>query len=170
MFSCEADKYQATQQNVEFTLIRNFTMDSIDFRDLEESYFIDIPIAFTDSVEKVSGKSYNRDRVNIVNLTKCYFTLNGVTGVEESRRFGFLNSIEMFVEGMAEGEIQTSGLESNNRLYYGAGGNTSFISSLEDNMASVTITVIRSADNTNQLPLTANCEVLLEFNMYVDIK
>ena len=55
MFSCEADKYQATQQNVEFTLIRNFTMDSIDFRDLEESYFIDIPIAFTDSVEKVAG-------------------------------------------------------------------------------------------------------------------
>lgn len=152
----------------EIVLNRTFTMDSTDFRDLEESYFLDIPIPFTDSVEKLSGKSFEKSIISAANMTKCYLDISGTTGEAATNRFTFLNSLELFVEGMVQEETYTSNLGESTRLIFGNGGKTTFQQTLADNIATVAITVVRSSDNPEYLPLTVTCALMIEFDVWVE--
>lgn len=167
--ACEGGVYNDPDSvHFEIVLTRTFTMDSTDFRDLEESYFLDIPIPFTDSVEMISGTSFEKSIISAAHMTKCYLDISGTTGEVATNRFTFLNSLKLFVEGMVEEESYTSNLGESTQLVFGNGGKTTFQQTLADNVASVAITVVRSPDNPEYLPLTVTCKLMIEFDVWVE--
>jgi len=164
LFSCceDDDPYESFKVSTSTT----FTMDSVDFRDdLSETYSLDIPIDYAQPVrDHVTGR-VNNDLIT-VHLTKCYLTLTGTTGNEETYSFGFLNMVELFVEGMNQAESLT-GSALTNRLIYGQGGANKYELALGDNIVSCAVTVVRSEDNPVYLPMTANCELFMEFSVII---
>ena len=127
---------------------------------------LEIAVPFTDTVEKLSGKNYNAKNVELVNLVKCYLTLKNTTGEENNWNLGFLDFVEVFVEGMENAESTTADLTSSKKLFFGQGGKNTFINALEDNISSCAISVSRSEINPLYLPVTATFELLLEFVVY----